>query len=213
METTARERWKKKCDELKFITEFIHLNTFYQQTWPQCAATCRWEAVASFISAETVSIILDDMKLKIKTDNICVVQQRIPVQSIVQCCAYSVDTHAHTLEEENKVSVRTIIKSRCLPMAPWLDVLFTSACQQHTNGKICQCDDHAHSTWSFSPTRIPRNSCLRHAKSVTQEKDFSVRGHKWSSLRPISVIDFARPGNVGMHVCRPRSRQTQRFFA
>lgn len=61
-------------------------------------------------------------------------------------------------------------------MAPWLDVLFTSACQQHTSGKICQCDDHAHSTWSFSPTRIPRNSCLRHAKSVMQEKDFSVRG-------------------------------------
>lgn len=94
--TTARERWKKKCDELKFITEFIHLNTFYQQTWPQCAATCRWEAVASFISAETVSIILDDMRLKIKTDNICVVQQWITVQSIVQCCGYNVDTHTHT---------------------------------------------------------------------------------------------------------------------
>lgn len=88
----------------------------------------------------------------------------------------------HTWVEGNKVSVRTVRKSRCLHMAPWLDVLFTSACQQHTSGRICQCDDHAHSTWSFPPTHIPRNSCLRYAKSDMQEKDFSVRGHKWFAV-------------------------------
>lgn len=153
------------------------------------------------------------MRLKRKTDNICVIQRWITVESIVQCCAYNVDTQTHTWVEGNKVSIRTIIKSRCLHMAPWLDVLFTSACQQHTIGEMYQCDDHAHSTWSFSPTHIPRNSCLRYAKSVMQEKDFSVWGHKWSSLRPISVIDFARPGDIGMHVCRSLSCQTYHFFA
>lgn len=111
-----------------------------------------------------------------KIDNICVTRGWITVESIVQCLVYNVDTQTHTLVEGNKVSVRAIVKSRCLHMALWLDVLFTSACQQHASSKTCQCDDHAHSTWSFSPTHIPRNSCLRYAKSVMQEKDFSVPG-------------------------------------
>lgn len=101
---------------------------------------------------------------------------------------------------ENKICIWTNSTSRCLLMALWLDLLFTSARQQHTRSTICQCDDHAHSTWYFSLVHIPHNSCLCYVKSVMRGKDFSVQCHKWSLLRPISVIDFARLGKTGMHV-------------
>lgn len=132
---------------------------------------------------------------ELKTNNSVSFRSKSWLNRNVEYCAYTVNTHTSTWQHKggNKISVGAISKSRSLHMALWLDVLFTSACQQHTSSKICQCDDHAHSTWSFSPTHIFCNSCLRDAKSLMQEKDFSVRGHKWSSLRPISVIDFARP--------------------
>lgn len=53
-------------------------------------------------------------------------------------------------EKKNKIGAGANSASRCLLMAPWLDLLFTSACQQHNGRKTCQCDDHAHSTWSLA---------------------------------------------------------------
>lgn len=52
--------------------------------------------------------------------------------------------------KKNKIGAGANSASRCLLMAPWLDLLFTSACQQHNGRKTCQCDDHAHSTWSLA---------------------------------------------------------------
>lgn len=185
-----------------------------QRAWPEHAAVKvvqpRWRGVIDrFVSAEAKSRFVDYVEVKSKVDNIRVIGRWITVKSIVQCCVYT-HKHTHLVKELGKQDQQITLSPHGSMTGRVVHFRLSTTYQGQNMSVWWSCTFHL---IIFSHTHSSQRLFMLCKISYARKRLQCSGAHKWSSTRPISVIDSARPGDIGMHVCSPRWCQIRHYAA